>query len=89
MKIPQPHEAAGVHRAHLAREFRRFFGTSPAEYRRAIQLEWAAARLRASDEPTAAIALRAGLFEQTHLTRGFRGRYRVTPAQYRSRHSSS
>ena len=80
---------AGVHRAHLAREFRRFFGVSPAEYRRAVQLEWAAARLRASDEPIAAIALRAGFFDQSHLTRGFRRRYRVTPGQYRSRHSAS
>ena len=80
---------AGVHPGHLAREFRRHLGVSPAEYRRRLQTEWVAARLRETDEPIAAIAARAGFFDQSHLTNAFRRAFGVTPGVYRREQGGS
>jgi AraC family transcriptional regulator len=74
---------ADVHPAHLAREFRRHVGASPADYRRRLQLDWVAERLVHSDAPIAALAAQAGFFDQSHLTHRFRRVYGTTPAEYR------
>jgi AraC family transcriptional regulator len=74
--------AAGVHPGHLARAFRRAFGTTVGEYSRSLRLEWAAARL-AGDGSLAEIALEAGYADQSHFTRAFRRATGVTPGRYR------
>lgn len=76
---------ADVHPMHLAREFRRHIGVSPADYRRRLQLDWVRDRLAASAAPIAAIAIQAGFFDQSHLTRSFRRAFGETPAEYRAR----
>jgi AraC family transcriptional regulator len=75
--------AAGVHRVHLARVFRRRFGVTPAEYARQLRLESACRALVESDRPIAAVALDAGYSSQAHFTRAFRAQYGATPGSYR------
>lgn len=74
---------AGVHPAHLTRVFRRHRGASLGSYIRSLRLDWAAVRLRGTEEPLARIALRAGFADQSHFTRAFRRRTGTTPARYR------
>jgi len=73
----------GVHPSHLAREFRAHFGDSPGGYARRLRLEWAAARLVASDTPLACLAAEAGFVDQSHFTHAFRRRFGVTPGRFR------
>src|SRR5580765_1288505 len=73
----------GVHPSHLAREFRAHFGDSPGGYARRLRLEWAAARLVASDTPLACLAAEAGFVDQSHFTRAFRRRFGLTPGRFR------
>jgi len=73
---------AGVHRGHLAREFRRHFGSTVGEFRRQIRLERAREMLE-GDDPIAEIALATGFTDQSHLTRAFRHAWGVTPGHYR------
>lgn len=79
--------AAEVERdpAHLAREFRRHFGMSPARYARSAKIERACNLLRRSSESIATIALSAGFYDQSHFTNVFRRLVRMTPAEYRRR----
>lgn len=75
--------AAGVHRVHLAREFRRHFGITPTDYRLRNRVGRAAALLSASREPLSAVAHGAGFSDQAHMTREFRRWLDVTPLEYR------
>ena len=79
---------AGVHPAHLAREFRRRFHTSVAAYVRGLRLAWAAERLSASDEPIVQIAAGAGFADQSHFTRAFRQYCGRTPRAFREARSA-
>jgi AraC family transcriptional regulator len=74
---------AGVHPAHLAREFRRVHKQSPASYVRKLRLDWAAGRLARTDESVAGLAAASGFADQSHFTRAFRRYAGVTPAAYR------
>lgn len=76
-------DAVGVHPVHLARSFRRAFGMTVGEYARHLRLEWAAARLTASDDSLAEIAVRSGFADQSHFTRAFRRYAGVPPGRYR------
>jgi AraC family transcriptional regulator len=78
---------ADVHPVHLARAFREQYGLSPAEYVRQLRLEWAARAIREGKEPLATIAAEAGFVDQSHMTRVFRRRLLMTPAQLRRRYS--
>ena len=78
--------ACGVHPVYLARRFRRFFGCTPADYQRACRIEHAAVRLRASDEPLAAIASGCGFVDQAHFTRAFARMFATSPGAYRRRY---
>ena len=72
-----------VHPAHLAREFRRCYGTPIGEYARRLRLDAAAARLATTDETLAAIAYGSGFAHQSHFTRAFKRHTGLTPARYR------
>jgi AraC family transcriptional regulator len=74
---------AGVHPAHLARAFRKYFRTSPGEYARDVRLEHAIELLRTSREPIGTIALRAGFFDQSHFTRCVKRKTGMTPGELR------
>lgn len=74
---------ADVPPTHLAREFRRHVGASPADYRRRLRLDWVAERLRDTEETIASLAALAGFYDQSHLTHSFRRVFGTTPAEYR------
>lgn len=75
---------AGVHVAHLAREFRRRSGRSLGSFLLDRRLEWAARQLSATDRPIVEIALEAGFADQSHFTRRFRDYAGSTPRRYRA-----
>lgn len=73
---------AGVHPRHLLRTFRRYHGTTVAQYVRQRQLQQARVALATSKQPLAMIALAAGFSDQAHFTRVFRHMYGETPGEY-------
>ena len=80
--------AAGRHEIHLAREFRRHFGTSIGAYLRRLRADHAAELLHHRGRTIADIALACGFSSHAHLCREFKSRFGVTPSQYRSDHLS-
>jgi AraC family transcriptional regulator len=77
---------AGVHPIYLARQFRRFFGCSPADYVRRRRIERAALLVRTTSQPLSTIAIECGFVDQSHFTRVFRHTFATSPAAYRRRH---
>jgi AraC family transcriptional regulator len=73
----------GVHPAHLARVFKEHRGTTVGAYVRRLRLDWAAAQLRSSDLPIAALAAKAGFADQSHFTRAFKCHTGLTPGCFR------
>jgi AraC family transcriptional regulator len=84
MSLEEIARAAGVHRVHLARAFRRHRGCTIGEYLRRLRTEYAAARLRQSDMPLVEIALAAGFNDQSQFCRVFKRQTGFTPAGYRA-----
>lgn len=73
-----------LHPGYLARAFRRHVGMPIGSYARAVRIDRAAANLAESDDRILDIAMAAGFTDQSHLTRLFKRRFGVTPAQYRA-----
>ena len=73
---------AGVHPVYLARQFRRFFGTSVVAYLQRARVRQAAELLASSSLPLSAVALEAGFADQSHLSRSFRAGTGLTPGSY-------
>lgn len=74
---------AGLHPSFLAELFRRHLQVSVGEWVRNRRLEFAREALRVTATPITSVAFQAGFADQSHLTRLFRARFGVTPAQYR------
>ena len=75
--------AAGVHPAHLCREFRRAYGCTMTQYAARLRGDDAFARLVGSADPVAAVAAQTGFADQAHLTRTVRSLFGTTPARLR------
>ena len=75
--------------AHLARTFRRYFGSSPGAYLRTLRVERARVALATTRDAIATIALDAGFANQAHFTRTFHRQVGLPPAAYRRRYGSS
>jgi AraC family transcriptional regulator len=75
---------AGVHPAHLAREFRRHFHCTAGEYVRRLRLDRAVQRLSQSEESIAEIAVDAGFYDQSHFSRAVKAHTGLSPAAYRA-----
>jgi AraC family transcriptional regulator len=74
---------AGVHRVHLARSFRRYYGRSIGEHIRERRV-WLAQSQMANDAAALGrIGLRAGFYDQSHFNRRFREATGMTPGQFR------
>jgi AraC family transcriptional regulator len=73
---------AGVHASHLLRTFRRYHGTTVANYARRRRVERARAEIATTTRPLSVIALECGFADQSHLTRVFRQAFGETPGQY-------
>jgi len=78
--------AVGVHRVHLARQFRAAHGCTVGEYLRRVRVAFARRELVTTSKPIAEIALAAGFFDQSQLTRTFKRVTGRTPAAYRAQH---
>jgi AraC family transcriptional regulator len=74
----------GIHPVHLARTFRAYHRCAIGDYVRQLRVEYACRELFRSDTPLAMIALAAGFADQSHLTRVFKRRTGMTPAQFRA-----
>jgi AraC family transcriptional regulator len=76
----------GVHPVHLARQFRASQGCTVGEYIRRVRVGFARRELEMTDRPIAEIALSAGFFDQSQLTKTFKRVTGQTPAVYRAQH---
>lgn len=74
--------AVEVHPGHLARAFRRHYGTTVGELVRELRVAYAQRRLK-TGAPLSEIAQDAGFADQSHFTRTFRRATGQTPVQYR------
>jgi AraC family transcriptional regulator len=75
--------ACGINPSHLAEVFRRKYAVSVGEWVRNRRLDFARDALLATTHSISAIAFSAGFADQSHLTRLFRARFRMTPAEFR------
>jgi AraC family transcriptional regulator len=78
--------AVGVHPVHLARQFRASQGCTVGDYIRRVRVDFARRELVMTDKPIAEIALSAGFFDQSQLTKTFKRVTGRTPAVYRVQH---
>lgn len=76
--------AAGRHETHVAREFRRCFGTSVVGYMRRLRIQKAAQLIESSERGISAIAYDCGFSSHSHLSREFRLFYGLTPSAWRA-----
>lgn len=74
----------GVHPVHLARLFRRHFGTTPAGLRRRERARRAARLVLGGDRSLCESALEAGYADQAHMTRELKRATGMTPAELRA-----
>jgi AraC family transcriptional regulator len=77
-------QAVGVHPAHLARSFRRYYECTVGEYQRRLRIEYAGRQLSETPTSIANIALAAGFADQAHFSRTFRSHTGLTPAKFRT-----
>jgi AraC family transcriptional regulator len=73
----------GRHPAHLAKEFRRHFGTTIGANRRQLRLNTAEAMLLVKNFDLTDIALACGFANHAHFYRSFKAAYGITPSQFR------
>lgn len=76
--------AAGVSREHLARQFRRAYGTTPAAIEHRLRLDRAVELLISTNLDVAVIAERCGWNDSAHFTRRFRAHFKVSPRAMRA-----
>ena len=74
---------AGVHRVHVARAFRDHLGCTVGDFVRRLRVRRACELLTASAIPLSDVAMRAGFFDQSHMTRVVKQFLGVTPAALR------
>ena len=73
---------AGVNASHLLRTFRRYHGTTIANYARQRRIERARTAMATSEQTLSTIALDAGFVDQSHFTKVFKQAFGETPGQY-------
>lgn len=76
-------DTVGVHSVHLARTFRKHYRASIGEYVRMLRIESARRDISSTDLSVAEIALKAGFYDQGHLSRVFKRLTGLTPGEYR------
>jgi AraC family transcriptional regulator len=74
---------AGVHRVHVARAFRDHLGCTVGDYVRRLRVRRACELLTATTTPLTEVAMLAGFFDQSHMTRVLKRFLGVTPATLR------
>jgi AraC family transcriptional regulator len=74
---------ARVHRVHVARAFRDHLGCTVGDYVRRLRVRRACELLTATAVPLTDVAMRAGFFDQSHMTRVMKRFLGATPAAVR------
>ena len=82
MRVHNLAASAGVHPVYLARQFRRFFGSSVVSYLQRQRLMRAAELIASSSMPLSGVAFQAGFADQSHLNRSFLAGTGFTPGKY-------
>jgi AraC-like DNA-binding protein len=77
-------DAVGIHRVHLAREFRRWFQVPIMTYAYDLRMENAVRALATTTKSAATVAAECGFADQSHLTRRFAGSLRIAPSLLRA-----
>jgi AraC-like DNA-binding protein len=77
-------DQTGWSRRHVTERFRRQLGVSPKSYARLLRFEYASALLgeRRAGRSIADVAMEAGYYDQSHLTRDFLALGGVTPGSF-------
>lgn len=83
-KLSEIAAEVGVHPVHLAREFRKHYGSSVGEYLRRVRIEYACRELLGSNVAVTNIAFAAGFADQSHFSRTFKRLCGTTPGKYRA-----
>jgi AraC family transcriptional regulator len=78
---------AGVHRVHVARAFRDHLGSTVGDYVRRLRVRRACELLTATSVPLSDVAMRAGFFDQSHMTRVVKRFLGLTPAELRKQNT--
>ena len=78
---------AGVHRVHVARAFRDHLGCTVGDYVRRLRVRRACELLTATSVPLTDVAMRAGFFDQSHMTRVVKRFLGLTPAALRRQYN--
>lgn len=78
-------EVARMSESTLHRQFRRYFGTTPAGFARGLRLREASKALRDTQERIEQLAFRLGFADASHFSREFRKTTGESPAEYRKR----
>ncbi len=76
--------SVGVHPAHLARSFRRCYGSTVGDYQRRLRVEYASRQLTETKASILSVALAAGFADQAHFSRTFRNHTGLTPGKFRA-----
>ena len=88
LTLPTIAKAVGVHPAHLAREFRRYYRCTVGDYILRLRMDSACRALSTSSTALSEIALANGFADQSHFSRTFKRFTGMTPAFYRTLTSS-
>ncbi|MFC0625101.1 AraC family transcriptional regulator [Kribbella deserti] len=81
--VPRMLELANVSPAHLSRSMRSHYQTTPVKFVAALRMEHAAALLRTTSAPVAAIAERCGFASQSYFAKVFAETHFVSPREFR------
>lgn len=76
-------DQAGVHPAHLCRQFRRTRGRTISEFAACVRADRALDRVLTTSTPLVEISAECGFSDQAHLTRMFRRFFHTTPGRAR------
>lgn len=79
---------AGVHRVHVARAFREHLGCTVGDYVRRLRVRRACELLTRTSVPLTEVAMQAGFFDQSHMTRVLKSFLGVTPAALRREYAA-
>jgi AraC family transcriptional regulator len=83
LRLAEISSEVAMHPVHVAREFRRYYGTTIGEFRRKCRVDFACDRLARSDTPIVQIAFESGFTQQPHFTSVFKRLTGLTPCRYR------
>jgi AraC family transcriptional regulator len=81
-------QSVGAHPTHIARSFKKHYGTTVGEYIRGLRLDWAAAQLETTEGSIADIAAAAGFYDQSHFSHHFKKYLGSSPQEFRASRAS-